>query len=244
MSDEGQTEQEIMKLLRTEAGSSPLQKRTRNCPNEHLIAAYADGGLADRERSHLEAHLADCAVCLEDVAVSVRLVDGSDQNEATPDRLETHLETLVDKTPAWQGWLNWKTTGAVAASFVVVLALLMRPDSEPVQIRPSADLEQIQRSAGTSQLRPSITFPSDGAELTGKGLEIRWIGPKAAMYEVELVADGGALIWAETVGKNRVTLPDSIVLQAGRKYYISVIARGMGGRSIRSKFVGFRVSDH
>ena len=39
------------------------------CPDAALLAAYADNGLTADERRHVEAHAADCATCLEHLAL-------------------------------------------------------------------------------------------------------------------------------------------------------------------------------
>jgi hypothetical protein len=243
MSNEAQTEKEIMQLLRTEAKRTSSFERSRRCPDEHLIAAYADGGLTEEDRSAVEAHIADCAVCLEDVAISARLGDGSSRDETIPDRLQARLEALGETIPVWHRWLSWKTAGAVAASAVLVVLFLVKSDSETVKIQPSAGYEQVQRTDRVSYFRPSITLPSEGAEVTRESLEFRWVGPDALTYDVEVVGDSGTLIWSQTVKGDTIVPPDSVVLESGRQYYVSVIARGVGGRTVRSKFVGFRISD-
>jgi len=242
MSDEAQIEKDIMQLLRTEVKKRRVLQRSRSCPDKHLIAAYTDGGLTEDELSAVENHIASCAVCLEDVAVSARHANGPSLSETVPDRLQAHLEELGEAAPVWHSWVSWKTASAVAASIVLVVLFFVRSDPETVNLQPSPGHGTTQRSDSAFNLRPSITFPTEDAEVTREDLEFRWTDARAATYEIELVGDGGALIWSAKTREEVVVLPQSVALEAGRQYYISVIARGVGGRSVRSRFVGFRIS--
>lgn len=54
--------------------------RTR-CPDEERLADYLEGRLSEKERFHVEEHLAECEICLEGLAVTSRLVQNRDQLE-------------------------------------------------------------------------------------------------------------------------------------------------------------------
>lgn len=243
MSDEAQIEREIMRLLRNKSQTGRSLQRSRHCPDEHLLAGYAEGRLTIEQRAAVEAHVADCSVCLEDVATSAHLGDVPLGHETLPRRVRAHLEELEGVTPGWHSRFSWKTVGAVAASAALIALFLIRPDSETVRVDSSADPGIRLRSDKAFHLRPSITWPVEGAELTRKALEFRWTGFPGHAYEIELVEDDGALIWSAEVQQKAVTLPHSVALEVGERYYISVVARGAGGRTSRSRFVGFRISE-
>ena len=54
--------------------------RTR-CPDEERLADYLEGRLSEKERSHVEEHLAGCEICLEGLAVTSRLMQDRDRFE-------------------------------------------------------------------------------------------------------------------------------------------------------------------
>jgi hypothetical protein len=47
------------------------------CPDDERLADYLEGRLLDKERFQLEAHMSECEVCLERLAVSSSLLDGT-----------------------------------------------------------------------------------------------------------------------------------------------------------------------
>ena len=63
-------EKSLLQILRMRPTQG--EKRGWRCPDEHQIAAYAYHQLHGREKDRVEAHLADCAFCLDQVAFLVR----------------------------------------------------------------------------------------------------------------------------------------------------------------------------
>jgi len=51
------------------------------CPDDERLADYLEGRLLDKERFQLEAHISDCAMCLERLAVSSSLLHGGTKGE-------------------------------------------------------------------------------------------------------------------------------------------------------------------
>jgi hypothetical protein len=83
------------------------------CPDVGMLAAYADRGLSPTERTVLEAHIADCPTCMEQLAL-IAAIDVPD--EATLPTPAFDFGRLVRR---W-GWL------VPAATVVLVVAVWMR----------------------------------------------------------------------------------------------------------------------
>lgn len=46
------------------------------CPDTETLMDFTEGRLTDRQRHHIEAHLADCDLCREQVSVCADLLQG------------------------------------------------------------------------------------------------------------------------------------------------------------------------
>ncbi len=102
---------------------------------EELLAGYAEGALTDRERATVEAHLAGCERCREESALAMR---GLEQLRALPEEPVplgvmnpvsaelAHRMARPARRPLSQRVL-WAAGGAVAATFVAVVALSVLP---------------------------------------------------------------------------------------------------------------------
>jgi hypothetical protein len=110
-----------------------------DCPEAGLVAAYADHGLADSERSQLEAHFAGCDRCQHLLAALGTILEASAGNSAeaapVPAAAPANSPHEVQRpAPAPQRWLWWLTPvfGAAAAA---LLWMMLRPAApKPVQI--------------------------------------------------------------------------------------------------------------
>ena len=114
-------------------------------------------------------------------------------------------------------------------------------------IAPSAVIPQpppkpaVRKSTG-NPLRLDILFPSENATLLPQQLEFRWRGtPAAAYYEISLVTEDGGVVWQGKVAGTQGRCPDSISLEAGKKYFVWVRAYLSGGGTVKSAAVSFHV---
>jgi hypothetical protein len=102
------------KLLR-QALSADWTEPSEACLDAETAAAWFDGGLGTAERERTEAHLADCARCQALVGAVARTATvTSDAPAEAPSR-------------RWLGWFV-----PVAAGAVIVVAVLVVPDREPI----------------------------------------------------------------------------------------------------------------
>jgi hypothetical protein len=96
---------------------------------EELLAAYVDGALGERERAEVDAHLAACDECREEVGLAGRARSAL---AALPD-LEVPANTVrpgIERTgPKWQRdrfrRTAWATGVAAAAGIAAILALVL-----------------------------------------------------------------------------------------------------------------------
>jgi hypothetical protein len=105
-------------------------------PSE-LLSEYVDGTLAERERARVDAHLATCQTCREEVALARAAVPALASLPEAPVPLGvTGRVVEVARTDAWSAgrpdqrsprWARatWALAGTAAASLVVVLAIAL-----------------------------------------------------------------------------------------------------------------------
>ena len=65
-------EQEIAEILRRLSNRSQTTTDRQDCPDEESLALFLAGNLPESRRSEVEAHLARCALCLDDVFAAYR----------------------------------------------------------------------------------------------------------------------------------------------------------------------------
>ncbi|HEY0156476.1 MAG TPA: CHAT domain-containing protein [Thermoanaerobaculia bacterium] len=75
-----------------------------NCPSPETLAAFAEGRASEAERAAVVAHLDECQLCMDDVALGMLAVEEEGTNVVRPRR--------------WMPWL-----GAVAAAVAIVLSV-------------------------------------------------------------------------------------------------------------------------
>ena len=110
------------------------------CPDAAMLAAYADNGLTADERLVVETHAADCATCLEHLALlgAVSL----DRDAPAPSR----------------SWLvRWGWLVPVATAVLVVAVWVRLPEQKANQDAPTA-IEVEQPENPTSQSEPSAAM--------------------------------------------------------------------------------------
>ncbi len=89
------------------------------CPTELELAEYADGRGPDAQREGIEAHLAACPACLEQVAEARHLA-------ATPEVTSLVLsraQALVPARPAFGARRTWRRVAGWAAAAAAIIAL-------------------------------------------------------------------------------------------------------------------------
>jgi hypothetical protein len=231
--------------LLADAGREPAV----NCPDEAVLAAYADAALDAVEREALEDHLADCSYCLGQVGFLVRETDG--ELPAVPtDLLDAAHGRRRRRRFGWPTARAWSTLAAAAVLVIAVTAALrldlvpgLRAPGDAATDVPSPEIstpapDRAVRNGGIPQALEVIE-PREGAEVRGAGVEVRWKpSPHALRYRVVLVSLAGDHLWEGEATDTRLTIPKT-ALGTGERYFVWIEARLADGGTLESAAVGF-----
>jgi hypothetical protein len=256
-------EKKLFRLLRMAKLSEA--KRGWRCPSDDDIAAYADHHLQGREKERIETHLADCDFCLSQVSFLAH-VDPARVPVDVPDALLARARGLhppSERTAMTWSWRWGATAAAVASLAIVVIVSLHNPVGQkpaaripiisapatqgPPKITPVVPrlntVESPVRQSDPKLLAPKLISPRPNATLPRGAIDFRWEGMHGALfYEVKLVSAEGDVVWEARTEKSSATLPNSLGLQPGRKYFVWVEAALAEGKSVRSESVAFNVA--
>jgi hypothetical protein len=264
-------EKELTRMLRAR---EPARDRAGwRCPDEARLAAYVEHRLPAPDQARIEAHMADCAACLGQVAFLVRQPAGA-VSAVAPQVLSRARDLVPPMRSFWAvPLIRWGTVTAAAACVVLAVGLfrLQAPQAPPVETRapavpaavvpaPSLPLEvpapaaarqpaprpatAVRNSAGTALAFHQL-FPAENATLSPLDLKLQWNAvPGAAYYEAQVMTDEGNVAWSARTGTTSVRLPgDGASLQAGKKYFVWIRAYLAGGGTVRSTAVSFHIAD-
>ena len=116
--------------------------RTR-CPDEERLADYLEGRLSEKERSHVEEHLAGCEICLGGLAVTSRLVQDRGRFELDPvsnEVTEAAVRLVTSRTAITQNFLMEKlkrSVNNIGSSISDVLCPRQEQGRRPAPVRGS-----------------------------------------------------------------------------------------------------------
>src|ERR1039458_6767552 len=98
-----------------------IGQRRWNCPQDSQIAAYADHQLAGPARDRVEAHLADCDFCRDQVGYLIRCANTT-LPEPPPDSLLQRAKKLGEDRPRAEvrAFWQWGKIAAATACLVVI----------------------------------------------------------------------------------------------------------------------------
>lgn len=220
------------------------RSRTPTCPDEHLIAGFAEGSLGNADHAEVAGHLADCPACASLVGELARhLQDGT--SEVVPELTLARARRLGGD--GLSGWMSFVPKLAAAAIAVVCISTLfhfMRVDS-PAPPPEDRVPDRTTRNMGAAHASLQVLSPAAGAALKPGALDVRWTGvPAASYYDVRIVTDAGEIVSEQRVSTTDWRPGNSVDLEPGADYYVRVDAYVAGARSVRSEHVPFRVVEH
>lgn len=207
-------------------------KRRSGCPDEAVLAAYADGTLDEGERCRAEEHLADCSACLQQVELLVRLSRQTSALEPVPAELAAQARSLAAR-PASRSTVGYWLPAAAAALIIVAIlswaGFQKTPSPLPERVlRSSQDAGEIQ--VVTPQPKSALRPP----------FEIAWKPvPQAVSYTVVIVTSEGEPVWQSQTGGTQIGLPRDLQLRPDAKYFLRVKAQVPGGRELASPYIAF-----
>jgi len=89
-------ENKIAEMLRRLSGRAREGANRVNCPDEETLAVFLSGDLSGDVGKKVEAHLAKCSFCLDDIVVAYKSGEGYDVL-SVPQRLVAKVRALVSK---------------------------------------------------------------------------------------------------------------------------------------------------
>ena len=109
--------------------------------------------------------------------------------------------------------------------------------------KPATSIPLI-RNAESENQSLKLLFPHDGDVIKRGSIDFRWrTVSDAVFYEVTIMtASGDTVVSRQTEGKS-LSIPADVRLTSGAKYFVSVRAKLIDGKTARSKIVSFRVAD-
>lgn len=179
------------------------------------VAAWVDRTIGRELKERLEAHLADCDLCREEVTTVQR--------------------TVSALRPRGQ----WFRRSILPIAAMLVLVFL--PTTGERGAPPSSVLRQGDIGAeGVATVE--VLAPPEGGDVSGDAVSFVWRSPgEDIAFHLTLTDEGGGVIWSETISDTTVVLPDSLApLPAGR-YYWMVDGLLRGGESASSGLREFLV---
>ena len=254
-------EQDLLRLLRSrKTGEGKLGW---HCPDEADLAAYADARLADDARRRIEAHLADCAFCLDQVAFLLR-PEESTAPEVPPGLLARARELGAEgKEARWRAEWRWSAAAAAAACVVLGAIVWLRQPPPPlapsgrgpaplVEVAPAPAAiavpsapPRVVRNGQRASVALRLLFPREGATLPREGFDFRWTEVRGCLfYEIRLMTGEGDLLWEGRIEATQARIPANVQLTPGGKYFISVHAYLPEGKTLPATVVGFRVAEN
>jgi anti-sigma factor RsiW len=227
------------------AGTEDDPTRSPDCPDEHQIAGYVDGGLAEATRKQVELHLADCGHCLALVGLLCRERDAYGM-ESVPDEDVAQARALVTKAPQrrWRLAPRW----AAAAALVLVVPLLMQlgrnlDRGAEGQGRPEPTATRTLASTATAT-GLQVLSPGAGAAVDARRLSFHWTAVSGTpYYDVRIVTDAGDVVIRQRVTGTTWRPPAELNLQPGAEYFVHIDAYPSGDKAVSSDHVPFRISD-
>jgi hypothetical protein len=190
-----------------------MNSETDMSPSPHPangeLAAYLDRTLADDDRRRIEAHLADCDYCCEQISVATRSLSGLRKR---------HWPRLAMPGLA--------VAAALAAFLIVGPQLGEQGSSDDPIVRDGGGLDQGAEPA------IEVIAPRDRASLSPDSLAFAW-RPVAeeAFYTFTLTNAVGDVVWEGSTSDTVLTLTGKVMLEPEGRYFWYVDALYDGGAS-------------
>ena len=169
------------------------------------VASYLDRALPLVERERVEAHLAECSPCREEVI---------------------EVSRLRRRRAVRRGWLVLAPIAAAAAIAVIVIS---RP-SGPLETGPILRDGGVETSPTVF-----LVSPADSGIVERRGVSFTWrSGGARVSYRLTVTDERGDVLWSSVVTDTTARLPATIALPAGRTSFWYVDALLPDGRSVTS----------
>ena len=173
------------------------------------LAGYIDGSLTASDRSSVEAHLADCAMCRAEFVATSRIA------ETAPGPARRRVRPLV--------------LGAVAAALLI--AVMRRQAGVPTEDRVRSGLDAGASARGVL----TVVTPTSNQNVSASGIRFVWRKSASIIeYTVTVQDADGRVRWTTSTSDTSIALPDSVVVAAGSVVHWYVDGLRADGRSVGS----------
>ena len=159
---------------------------------EELLAGYVDGALTEGERAEVDAHLATCRTCREEMELSTRAVAALAELPEVPVPLgvmnpvaaEIRRRTAGPAPAPWWGRLQWAAGLAAAAALVAVVAVALP------RLGEQEESAALRAEAGGAT--PTESGPGADASLSGAVFLENQAGADYSAEDLEALANDAA----------------------------------------------------
>lgn len=186
---------------------SPSSQRGTEHPTAEELAAYLSSGMAAADRAALESHLAGCRACRREVSSA---------------------HQLVRARPRPARWVMSATAAAVLAF------ALLRPWAPSVG-RIGSPAEGVARDgrSDSANVRGILPLaPTDGDTIAAAAVVFAWQAHRGdVLYRLSLTDGRGRAVFSIDTHDTTVTLPATVVLTPGNRYFWYVDALGADAAS-------------
>lgn len=237
--------QQIIETLRSSAGRIAVP--APDCPKPEQLAAWTDGQCLPKEQAALQAHTADCAYCLQQVAAVLRSMEDERSHNpitawpgsATVTRREAGGRVQAGaRLPVSTRWpMRW------AAAAVMVLAIGLFTWNQVPSGSPAVG-DRVTRYVDNQTLRPDLLSPAADSVIQGAGEPFRWTAvPGSLYYDIRLLNSDGELLLRERIKDTQWLLPKHLALTSGEEYFVRIDAYLDETRYLSSEHRVFQVAD-
>ena len=181
-------------------------------PDPHEVTAYLSGSADPAARARIEAHIADCADCAEELVAVRRLHRGP---------------------PAVSR--RFAVAGAAAAAVIAVVLVGQRVGSPAGPTTPPV------RGDGSAPAVTTVS-PPEGATIEASPTFTWRPVAGASAYRISITRADGDSVWAASVSDTAVRAPEGTLTQGSGTYFWYVDALLADGRSVAGTAHEFHLS--
>jgi hypothetical protein len=192
-----------------------------NHPSAGDVSAYLEGTLSQTVRMQLQAHLAECAECREEMV---------------------ELSRMLRMQPQQRPVVRWAVGLGIAATLALMVGRLPGGPGTTPSGTPSAPLERGLSTEEDGQI--SVWSPTAGASLRRDSLVLAWspAGGSDVRYRTTVSDSSGRVLWTASTPDTILRVPPSLFLPGGRTYYWYTDALLSDGRSLTTGVQEFRMA--
>jgi anti-sigma factor RsiW len=207
-----------MDAIGSHTGVTVLRMTRADHLDPGLVASYLENVCDAEQRARVEAHLAECTDCCEELIA---------------------LEETIRTLPTRRKGRNVIPLVALGAAAALAGLIVLRPSDNPVELPAGTPI--VQRSQPEERSLIAVLGPESGAVVEAGEVVLRWaLVEPDARYLVTVTTSEGDSVWALMTPDSAAAIP--VALDPGGEYLWYVDALLPGGGTATSGIHHFRVS--